>query len=113
MPEDGVELKPKPHLLSDDEVIHLAKMFVEQGVTKIRLTGGEPTVRKGVVELVGKISPAHCPPSIDLEFSIQTGRLNELRQYGLRSIGMTSNGIALQKILPRLVENGLTHLNLR
>lgn len=54
MPEEGVELTPKAHLLSDDEVIRLAEMFVKQGVTKIRLTGGEPTVRKGVVELVGK-----------------------------------------------------------
>ena len=111
MPEEGVELQPKPQLLSDDEVIHLAKIFVQQGVTKIRLTGGEPTVRKGVVDLVGKFSPAYRPPF--LNYSIHTGRLNELRQYGLRSIGMTSNGIALQKMLPRLVENGLTHLNLR
>jgi hypothetical protein len=54
MPEEGVELAPKAHLLSDDEIIRLAEMFVKQGVTKIRLTGGEPTVRKGVVELVGK-----------------------------------------------------------
>lgn len=92
MPEEGVELTPKPHLLSDDELVRLAEMFVRQGVTKIRLTGGEPTVRRGVVELVG--------------------RLNNLRQYGLRSIGMTSNGIALRRTLPRLVENGLNHLNL-
>ena len=54
MPEEGVQLAPKAHLLSDDEIIRLAEMFVKQGVTKIRLTGGEPTVRKGVVELVGK-----------------------------------------------------------
>lgn len=58
MPEEGVELTPKPHLLSDDEVVRLAKMFVKQGVTKIRLTGGEPMVRKGVVELVGKFCPS-------------------------------------------------------
>jgi len=61
MPEEGVELAPKAHLLSDDEVIRLAEMFVKQGVTKIRLTGGEPTVRKGVVELVGKCHPALAP----------------------------------------------------
>ena len=54
MPEEGIQLAPKAHLLSDDEVIRLAEMFVKQGVTKIRLTGGEPTVRKGVVELVGR-----------------------------------------------------------
>ena len=41
------------------------------------------------------------------------GRLNELRRYGLRSIGMTTNGIALHRRLPALVQNGLTHLNIR
>ena len=56
-----MELAPKAHLLSNDEIIHLAEMFVKQGVTKIRLTGGEPTVRKGVVELVGKCYPALAP----------------------------------------------------
>lgn len=110
MPEEGVELTPKPHLLSDDEVIRLAKMFVKQGVTKIRLTGGEPMIRKGVVELVGESCSV-----LALRASIlnSIGRLNELRQYGLHSIGMTSNGVALHRTLPRLVQNGLTHLNLR
>jgi len=61
MPEEGVQLAPKAHLLSDDEIIRLAEMFVKQGVTKIRLTGGEPTVRKGVVELVGKWYLASAP----------------------------------------------------
>ena len=41
------------------------------------------------------------------------GRLNALRQHGLKSIAMTSNGVALHKKLPELVQNGLTHLNLR
>lgn len=114
MPEEGVQLAPKAHLLSDNEVVRLAEMFVKQGVTKIRLTGGEPTIRKGVVELVGECSlqphplPSTCPTQ-----TRHIGRLNELRQHGLRSIGMTSNGIALHRMLPPLVENGLTHLNLR
>ena len=43
----------------------------------------------------------------------RVGRLNELRKLGLRSIGITTNGIALQRRLPALVENGLTHLNIR
>ncbi|KAF8323779.1 molybdenum cofactor biosynthesis prote [Clavulina sp. PMI_390] len=92
MPSDGVELSPKDHILSDDEIIRLATIFVRRGVNKIRLTGGEPTVRKGIVELVG--------------------RLNELRSEGLQSIGMTSNGIALLRKLGPLSDNGLTHLNL-
>ncbi|PIL31467.1 hypothetical protein GSI_06169 [Ganoderma sinense ZZ0214-1] len=92
MPSEGVELSPQGHLLTDDEVIRLATLFVKSGVTKIRLTGGEPTVRKGIVEIVG--------------------RLNELRKFGLQSIGMTTNGIALHRKLSALVQNGLTHLNI-
>lgn len=53
MPEDGVELTKKNNLLTTDEIQYLAKLFVEQGVEKIRLTGGEPTVRKDIVEIIG------------------------------------------------------------
>lgn len=60
MPSDGVELSPKDHILTDDEVIRLATLFVQHGVTKIRLTGGEPTVRKGITELIGdSFQPSH------------------------------------------------------
>lgn len=59
MPEEGIELSPMDHILSDDEVIRLATLFVKSGVTKIRLTGGEPTIRKGIVDIIG----AHLPYS--------------------------------------------------
>ncbi|CDO73102.1 hypothetical protein BN946_scf185007.g156 [Trametes cinnabarina] len=51
MPSEGVELSPPAHILTDDEVIRLATLFIKSGVTKIRLTGGEPTVRKGIVDI--------------------------------------------------------------
>jgi cyclic pyranopterin phosphate synthase len=54
MPPDGVELSPKESILTDDEVIRLATLFVKNGVKKIRLTGGEPTIRKNIVALVGR-----------------------------------------------------------
>ncbi|KAI0094457.1 molybdenum cofactor biosynthesis prote [Irpex rosettiformis] len=92
MPADGVELSPKEHILSDDEIVRLASLFVQNGVRKIRLTGGEPTVRKGLPNLIA--------------------RLNALRPHGLQAIGMTTNGIALHRRLPELVQNGLTHLNI-
>ncbi|KAG6845354.1 hypothetical protein H0H87_010463 [Tephrocybe sp. NHM501043] len=92
MPSEGVELSPDGKLLTNDEVIRLATLFVKSGVTKIRLTGGEPTVRKGIEELIG--------------------RLNELRPFGLKSIAMTTNGLALHRRLPRFIEMGLTHLNM-
>lgn len=53
MPEEGVELTPNTDLLSNQEIFNLASLFVKEGVTKIRLTGGEPTVRKDLVDIVG------------------------------------------------------------
>lgn len=54
MPEQGVPLLPKDDVLTTDEIERVAKMFVGQGVKKIRLTGGEPTVRKDLVDVVGQ-----------------------------------------------------------
>ncbi|KAI6136400.1 hypothetical protein F5141DRAFT_1074369 [Pisolithus sp. B1] len=92
MPNEGVQLSPAEHILTDDEVLRLVALFVRSGVTKIRLTGGEPTVRKGLGTLIK--------------------RLDSLRSLGLTSIAMTSNGLALHRRLPELIESGLTHLNL-
>ncbi|CAJ0841044.1 5157_t:CDS:10 [Entrophospora sp. SA101] len=92
MPTDGVDLTPSNKLLTTEEIIRIAKIFVSQGVNKIRLTGGEPTVRSDIVELVGE--------------------LGRLKSHGLQTIAMTSNGIALKRKLPELVENGLNLLNL-
>ncbi len=89
MPEDGVPVQPQSHLLNNDEIIKLATWFVSQGVDKVRLTGGEPLLRKDLVDLVG--------------------RLNHL---GLKQIGMTTNGVTLSKHLPDLVDAGLTHVNI-
>ena len=56
MPAEGVTLSPKDQLLSTQEIVSLASMFVREGTTKIRLTGGEPLVRKDLVDLIGKQS---------------------------------------------------------
>lgn len=53
MPNEGVQLSPREHILTDDEVVRLASLFVKSGVRKIRLTGGEPTVRKGLDNIIG------------------------------------------------------------
>lgn len=91
MPLEGVPLTPKQELLSSQEVDRLASLFVQQGVNKIRLTGGEPTVRKDLPEIVASLS--------------------NLRQKGLKQIGMTTNGLTLSRHLPHLIASGLTHLN--
>ena len=55
MPEDGVTLSPKDNILTTDEIIKLATIFVGEGIKKIRLTGGEPLVRRDVVEVVRRL----------------------------------------------------------
>lgn len=59
MPVEGVELTPSEKLLTDEEILRLSRLFVRSGVTKIRLTGGEPTIRKGIAEIIGKAYPPY------------------------------------------------------
>ncbi|KAJ3341270.1 hypothetical protein HDU91_000726 [Kappamyces sp. JEL0680] len=92
MPEEGVPLSPAKELLDAQEIYRLASLFVGEGVKKIRLTGGEPTIRKDLLEII-KL-------------------LNSLKGSGLETIGMTTNGIALKRKLPLLKEHGLDHLNI-
>jgi cyclic pyranopterin phosphate synthase len=90
MPAEGVELTRSPQLLSQDEIVHLANLFVSSGVDKIRLTGGEPTIRKDIEDICLKLS----------------------NLKGLKTLAMTTNGITLARKLPKLKECGLTSLNI-
>lgn len=90
MPAEGVTLQPKSQLLSTEEVLHLARIFVEQGVRKIRLTGGEPTVRRDIVDIVAQ--------------------LKALPQ--LENVGITTNGLVLTRMLLPLQRAGLDSLNI-
>lgn len=54
MPAGGVQLTAKDKLLTTSEIVQIASIFVEEGVDKIRLTGGEPSIRPDIIELVGK-----------------------------------------------------------
>jgi cyclic pyranopterin phosphate synthase len=92
MPEEGVPLSPSAHLLTTPEIVYLSSLFVSQGVTKIRLTGGEPTVRKDIVPMMQAIG--------------------DLRRDGLRELCLTTNGISLHRKLDAMVEAGLTGVNL-
>lgn len=54
MPEEGVQLTPRDSLLTTEEIVRLAKLFAAVGISKIRLTGGEPLVHKDIVKIVGE-----------------------------------------------------------
>lgn len=90
MPAEGVELTPSAKLLTCDEIIKLANIFVSSGVDKIRLTGGEPTIRKDIEEICLHLS----------------------NLKGLKTLAMTTNGIVLGKKLPKLKECGLNSINI-
>lgn len=90
MPAEGVELSPKQHLLTTDEIILISKLFVDQGVRKIRLTGGEPTIRKDLVDIIA--------------------RLKDLKQ--LENVGITTNGLVLTRNLVNYQRAGLDSLNI-
>jgi cyclic pyranopterin phosphate synthase len=90
MPHEGLAWQENSALLSDDEIVKLAKLFVSLGVTKIRLTGGEPMVRANLSELIARLGAL---PS-------------------LKVLAMTTNGTLLEPELPSLKASNLKALNI-
>jgi len=88
MPEDQT-FRPNAELMQDDEIFQLAKLFASLGFDKIRLTGGEPTVRANIVDIVRGI--AHTE--------------------GIRSVSLTTNGVLLSKLAGPLADAGLHRVN--
>lgn len=54
MPLNGTNLTEKSKILKNDEIVRLVSLFANQGIDKIRITGGEPTVKKDIIQIVGK-----------------------------------------------------------
>lgn len=90
MPEEGVELTPAKELLSTEEIVRIARLFAQEGVNKIRLTGGEPLIRKDIIDICAQLS------ALD----------------GIDSIGVTTNGLVGVRKFPALREAGVTHVNI-
>lgn len=91
MAEDMTFL-PRSELLSFEELERICAVFISRGVTKLRLTGGEPLVRKGIMDLIRKLS-----------VHLKTGALKELT--------LTSNGSQLEKYADELAACGVKRLN--
>ncbi len=89
MPPDFADWLPGDHLLSVDELMTVIEVAVGQGVTNIRLTGGEPLLRPDVVEIVRRINALPQPPRISL----------------------TSNGLRLVELAQPLADAGLERVN--
>jgi len=89
MPAEGIKLLPHSSILSFDEIVDVVKVAVNTGVNKVRITGGEPLVRKDIVSLVSMIA------KVD----------------GINDLAMTTNGQLLEKFAKQLAEAGLHRVN--
>ena len=90
MPYEGIKWKEKKEILTFEEITRIAKLLVTMGVEKIRITGGEPTVRKNIEELIQKL--AVIP--------------------GLKTLAMTTNGIGFKEKAFTLKDKGLNSINI-
>jgi cyclic pyranopterin phosphate synthase len=91
MPSEQMTFLPARELLSIDEIERLSRLFVELGIRNIRLTGGEPLVRKDLPDIIR--------------------RLNALTPLGLDDISLTTNGFLLERMAKPLADAGLRRLN--
>ena len=89
MPEEQI-FRPNAELMQDDEIALLTRLFASLGFNKIRLTGGEPTIRANIVEIVRTI--ASTP--------------------GIRTVSLTTNGLRLSKLAKPLANAGLRRVNI-
>ncbi len=89
MPEE-MTFRPNAELMQDDEILLLTRMFASLGFDKIRLTGGEPTVRANIVDIIRGITQTE----------------------GIRSVSMTTNGVLLSRLAASLAEAGLQRVNI-
>ncbi|MDQ7850472.1 MAG: GTP 3',8-cyclase MoaA [Armatimonadota bacterium] len=89
MPAEGIDFRPPEELLRDDELLLLVRIAAGLGVRKVRLTGGEPTVRPGIVDLVAAINAVP----------------------GIEDLSMTTNGLLLDSLAEDLARAGLRRVN--
>ena len=90
MPEEGVPFKPHSAIMRFEEIVKVVESSAKLGINKIRLTGGEPLVRKDVVELVRMIKAVE----------------------GIDHLGMTTNGVLLDKLAQPLRDAGMEGVNI-
>jgi cyclic pyranopterin phosphate synthase len=90
MPEDGIPLIPHEEVLTYEEILRIVHVFATEGISKVRLTGGEPLVRKGILDFISRLS-----------------KIDEIKDLSL-----TTNGILLKELAQDLKQAGLKRINI-
>lgn len=97
MPAQGMKFIPRPELLTDDEILRVIRAGAKIGFSKIRLTGGEPTIRPHVVDMVREIASI---PGIDDITMTTNGLLLDRMAHDLKVAGLRRINISIDTLVP-------------
>jgi cyclic pyranopterin phosphate synthase len=97
MPADGIALSPKASLMTADEIFAIAQTFVQNGVDKIRLTGGEPLLRKDFPETISKLSTLETSLSITTNGILIDRHIDVLKQFKVKKINLSLDTLVSSK----------------
>ncbi|WP_289058661.1 GTP 3',8-cyclase MoaA [uncultured Flavobacterium sp.] len=97
MPADGIALSPKASLMTADEIFAIAQTFVKNGVDKIRLTGGEPLLRKDFPEIVSKLSELEISLSITTNGILIDRHIEVLKRFNIKKINLSLDTLVAAK----------------
>jgi cyclic pyranopterin phosphate synthase len=90
MPQEGIPLIPHEEILTYEEMLRIVRVFATEGISKVRLTGGEPLVRKGITEFISRLSKIE----------------------GIEDLSLTTNGVLLKEFAQDLKKAGLKRINI-
>ncbi len=93
MPAEGIQLSPKSHIMSFEEIFAIAKTFVDNGVTKIRLTGGEPLVRRDADVILKKLATLPVELSITTNAVIVDRFIEIFKSCGVHNINVSLDSL--------------------
>lgn len=99
MPEEDYHFMPNQQLMQSDELLNIARLFVEQGVTKIRLTGGEPLVRKDAREVITELGKLGVELTITTNATRVQHFIDVFEEAGIRSVNISLDTLQKEKFL--------------
>lgn len=97
MPADGIALSPKASLMTADEIFGIAQTFAQNGVDKIRLTGGEPLLRKDFPEIVSKLAVLDVSLSVTTNGILIDRHIDVLKQFKIKKINLSLDTLISSK----------------
>ena len=89
MPEEGIQLRPREEFMRSEEILFLAKSFVDLGVKKIRLTGGEPLIRKDAANIISSLGQLPVELTITTNGILVDRFIDDFKKAGIRSINVS------------------------